>query len=211
MPPPRPPAEFAAVLLAGGRSSRMGRDKALLPHPVSGRPLILHHLASLQEAGAARVFLSVRHDQDYPLVPDNIPRVRDSGDGGPLPALAAALAATSAPRLLVLAVDLPHIDATRLRVLVTASTVNCGVVPFHPATDAFEPLCAVYPTHHECRAAFASALAARRLSLQRLLHKALLQGWMRPLNLSPAEARHFANWNAPSDIIGDPPATEAPL
>jgi molybdenum cofactor guanylyltransferase len=195
---------FQAVLLAGGRSSRMGRDKALLPHPGSGRPLILHQLDTLQATGCGDVFLSVRHDQDYPLVPAAIPRVRDSGDAGPFAALEAALARTTAPLLLVLAVDLPFVAPGRLHALLALCAPERGVAPVHlppgPGAGAFEPLCAVYPSFNEARTALASARLAGRFSLQELLAGAAAAGWMHPLPLTPADLPAFANWNTPADL-----------
>src|SRR5262245_21418784 len=50
------PVQFSAVLLAGGKSSRMGRDKAALV--VDGVPLWQRQLATLRAAGAREVFVS---------------------------------------------------------------------------------------------------------------------------------------------------------
>lgn len=203
--PALPLPEVCAVLLAGGRSSRMGRDKALLPHPVSGRPLLIHQLDTLRAATTREPLLSLRHDQDYPQVSASLHRVRDTGDSGPLPALEAALAATSAPLLLALAVDLPFVTAGFLRTLLRlAETAPArGVVPFHPARAGFEPLCAVYPNCPPARAAFASARLAGRLSLQSLLVTAINDGWMLPFPLPESDHAAFVNWNRPADLVLD--------
>ena len=195
---------FQAVLLAGGRSSRMGRDKALLPHPVSGRPLILHQLDTLRAAGCENLLLSVRHDQDYEQVPAAIPRLHDAGDAGPFAALEASLAHATAPHLLLLAVDLPFITPFLLHRLLAGCASGCGIAPRHPAPEgragAFEPLCAVYPNAACSRSAVFTAREAARFSLQELLAGAVSAGWMRPLPLAVADLPAFANWNSPGDL-----------
>lgn len=197
------PAPFSALLLAGGRSKRMGRDKALLPHPVSGLPLIAHQAALLRSLpGCAELLLSAPADRAYPLtgplanarlVPDTAP------DSGPLAGLAAGLAAATHPRLLVLAVDLPFLSADWLRLLLVKASPSIGSAPQH-ANQSFEPLCAVYPVNAVSRLATDDALRGNQLSLQRLLHTATNAGWMAPLLLSPEELRLFANWNTPADV-----------
>jgi molybdopterin-guanine dinucleotide biosynthesis protein A len=121
------PAPFTALLLAGGRSTRMGRDKALLPHPVSGRPLLEHQAALLRGLpGCAELLLSAPAERGYlldgplagaRLVADPAP------DCGPLGGLAAGLAAATTPRLLVLAVDLPFVTPAYLAALLWRDAV----------------------------------------------------------------------------------------
>ena len=126
----------------------MGRDKALLPHPVSGLPLLAHQAALLRSLpGCAELLLSAPADRGYALtgplagarlVPDAAP------DCGPLAGLVAGLATAAHPRLLVLAVDLPFVSADWLRVLLLKASSSSGVSLQH-ADQSFEPLCAVYP------------------------------------------------------------------
>lgn len=188
--------EFSAVLLAGGRSSRMGRDKALLMHPESGVPLVAHQVATLRAAGCAEVLLSVRTGTDYAeVVGAEVARVTDDGEGGPLPGIAAALARARCARVLVLAVDLPCMTAEALRALVAASTPECGAV--WRGAHGWEPLCAVYPK--AARAAFEAARAAGRLSLQALVERGVAEGWMAEA-AGPADGRVLANWNSPGDV-----------
>ncbi len=197
----------------------MGRDKALLPHPISGRPLIEHQAALLRSLpGCAELLLSAPAERGYalagPLADARL--VTDAApDCGPLAGLAAGLAAATTPRLLVLAVDLPFVTPALLDRLLWRDAVpgvrehpcglaSPGLAPRH-ADGLFEPLCAAYPVSTDSRAAVASALARRELSLQRLLAAASSAGWMRPLSLAPADLPLFANWNTPNDLA--PPAS----
>lgn len=200
MPAPEAaPPPFSALLLAGGRSTRMGRDKALLPHPASGLPLLDHQAALLRSLpGCAELLLSAPLERGYalggPLAGARL--VADAApDSGPLAGLVAGLAAAATPRLLVLAVDLPFVTPALLARLLAAG----AAAPRH-ADGAFEPLCAVYPVTEESRAAADSALARRELSLQRLLAAACAAGWMSPLPISASDRRFFANWNTPEDL-----------
>lgn len=194
MPAPDP-VPFSALLLAGGRSTRMGRDKALLPHPTSGRPLLEHQAGLLRALpGCAGLLLSAPAERGYSLAEARL--VADTApDSGPLAGLCAGLAAATTSRLLVLAVDLPFVTPAFLSALLA----DGPAAPRH-ADGAFEPLCAVYPVSCDIRAAVAAALARRELSLQRLLAAACASGWMRPRPVSPAEIPLLANWNTPSDL-----------
>ncbi len=177
----------------------MGRDKALLPHPVSGRPLLEHQAALLRSLpGCAELLLSAPAERNYrlegPLLGARL--VADPAlDCGPLGGIAAGLAAARTSRLLVLAVDLPSMSASYLSDLLAAGPT----APRH-ADGAFEPLCAVYPVSDDSRAAAATALEHRQLSLQRLLAAACAAGWMKPWLIQPAETPLFANWNTPADL-----------
>src|SRR5579875_2744787 len=114
------------VVLAGGASRRMGRDKALLRH-IDGATLLERAVAALREAGLAEVAVSVsstsRADalraaipvlHSVPLVVDLVPNC------GPLGGLHAALCAYPGRSVVLVACDMPHLDPTALRVLVTA-------------------------------------------------------------------------------------------
>ncbi|MGC3992357.1 MAG: molybdenum cofactor guanylyltransferase [Chthoniobacteraceae bacterium] len=130
-PSPDPALRFSAVLLAGGRSSRMGRDKAHLLW--NGVPLWEHQLQTLRELEPTELLISTRAEQVYEapgvrLIPD------EAADLGPLSGVAAALQFMQTEWLVVLAVDLPEMSAQYLQPLLDqARQTGRGVVPF--ATD----------------------------------------------------------------------------
>ncbi|MFA5684337.1 MAG: molybdenum cofactor guanylyltransferase [Lysobacteraceae bacterium] len=112
---------WTGVVLAGGRSSRMGQDKALLPW--QGQPLLQHMQTLLQQAGATRVVVS----GDYPgfdAIPDRI------GELGPLGGIASVAEALPDGVLLLVPVDMPLLTPALLAALAAADG-RCVCYPDH--------------------------------------------------------------------------------
>ena len=188
-------SDFAAALLAGGHSRRMGTDKAFLQW--QGRPLWEHQLEKLRALEPVRLLLSCRAEQEFPA-PAEVPRVHDAWENsGPLGGVASCLRVCEAPRLVVLGVDLPRLPAEFLHSLLEQSPANCGAVV--KKDGYFEPLAAVYP-----RAMLPLAeeqLAAGRLAMQDFIRRGMERGVMRCVAVAVA-AEWFVNWNAPGDVGG---------
>lgn len=187
---------FSAVVLAAGRSTRMGTDKALLRR--DGTAWWERQCDVLREAGAEEVFLSAREDQHWAAEQAVVSRfdavVRDATpDCGPLSGIAAALTQASYPLVAVLAIDLPGMPATWFRALLGNAEMGAGVVGRR--NNIFEPLAALYP--RELSGLVRDALAAGEHSLQRLLREAVDRGLMRVVEIRPEEAAWFENWNEP--------------
>lgn len=179
---------YSAVLLAAGRSTRMGVDKAVL-RMADGRRLWESQLGVLRAAGACEVLISARPEQ--PWVPADVTVVRDARpDAGPLAGIAAAMAQTEATHLMVLAVDLPRMEPGWLMRLKAHCAPGVGAVGRH--AGFFEPLAAIYP--RELRGSAEMALCRDELSLQRFIASA--GAAMTAVDIAPAEALWFTNWNA---------------
>lgn len=109
---------WTGVVLAGGQSSRMGRDKAQLPW--RGQTLLAHACAMLQAAGADKVLVS----GDYP----GFDCVADGAPGlGPLGGVASVVAAVPEGTLVLMPVDMPLLSAGLLRQLATDDRSPCVV------------------------------------------------------------------------------------
>jgi len=125
-------------ILAGGRSSRMGRDKALLE--LAGRPLIAHAIGLLRSIGFEPQIAGSRLDLVHFAysIPDNYPGC------GPLGGIEAALTTSSSRLNLFLPVDLPLIPPAFLSWLMerAESTQACATIPYYLARP--QPLCAIY-------------------------------------------------------------------
>ena len=190
---PASSAPFSAVVLAAGRSTRMGRDKALLR--LRGRPLWRRQRDLLRAAGAGELLLSARPDQRWALRAGGFAAlVRDPvPDGGPLAGIVAALEAAAHDRVAVLAIDLPRLPVRWLAELAASANENRGVVGRRGRL--FEPLAAVYP--RKMLPLARAALARGDRALQPLLHDAVTAGLLRVRRITATEAPWFKNWNEP--------------
>ncbi len=134
----------AGVIVAGGRSRRMGRDKLLLL--LDGVP-VAQRVASALAQVVDEIIVALRPGQQPLPLEAHLPahEVHDPAtDMGPLGGLAAALATGIAEFYLVVAADLPLVRPALLRLLLErASAVDAqAIVPL--VADRPEPLCAVY-------------------------------------------------------------------
>jgi molybdopterin-guanine dinucleotide biosynthesis protein A len=145
------------LVLAGGRSTRMQRDKAALEY--SPGVTQLDAAMRLLEGRVARAFVSVRADQAADDVRARYPRVVDRGDvEGPIAGISAALAGHPEAAWLVLACDLPFLDARTLDLLVAQRDPARIATAFRSSHDGLpEPLCAIYEP--AARAAIAAHIA----------------------------------------------------
>ena len=127
-------ADAAGFVLAGGQSSRMGRDKALLPF--AGRPLIAHALATLREAGLPAAIAGADPAANSalaayaPIVPDPQPGL------GPLAGICAALEAASTRFAVFLPVDLPLLPSSLIAYLLHHARITGRAVTV-PSVNGF--------------------------------------------------------------------------
>jgi molybdenum cofactor guanylyltransferase len=138
----RAPPLFGLVL-AGGRSTRMHRDKAALTY--QGRTQ-LERAMTLIMPHVARAFVSVRADQATDPVRAPFAQIPDlHADLGPVAGLLAAQARHPAVAWLVLACDLPLLDETTLERLVQARDPQRTATAYRSSHDGLpEPLCAIW-------------------------------------------------------------------
>lgn len=184
---------ISAVLLAGGESRRMGRDKATLPF--RGKPLWQIQLELLRKLAPAEIFVSARTDPiwrpaDLQFVAD------DSPSRGPISGLAASLAATRTKHLLALAIDMPFVTEKYLKFLCSRIDPGRGVIP--KMEDRFEPLAAIYP--HQALANFQSALLGTDFSMQAVANRLATEGKLRVVPVTSEEKKLFLNLNEPADL-----------
>lgn len=111
------------LVLAGGQSRRMGRDKAALEW--AGGTLLSHAVALLGRAGAARVWVSGNHAA-YRGIPDALPGL------GPLGGLASALAVIPDGLLWVIPVDMPLLSVALLHRLRDAGPGSVRIFAEYP-------------------------------------------------------------------------------
>jgi molybdopterin-guanine dinucleotide biosynthesis protein A len=132
-------AKIEGFVLAGGRSSRMGREKALLE--IGGVPLIFRTARLVESvAGSATVIGETEGIRALGLrcVPDEWP------GAGPLGGIATALRVSAAPWSLVVACDLPYLTRAWLEYLVGRALESEADAVIAMNDGGAEPLCAAY-------------------------------------------------------------------
>lgn len=187
------PFLFAAALIAGGQSKRMGRDKAFLDW--QGQPLWEAQLAKLAALQPSRLLISCRREQAI-IAPQAEFVFDPTGSDGPLPALARCLESANLP-VLALAVDMPHLSVAFLRDLISWSESGTRGVIYH-GTHGYEPLCALYPV--TMLPLLQEAIAHGHFRLQSLVQKAVDAGWLHVVPLTPDQDKLFFNLNTPADL-----------
>jgi molybdopterin-guanine dinucleotide biosynthesis protein A len=188
-------SDCAAFILAGGKSTRMGTDKAFVM--LNGRMLMEHALdlvstitANVRIVGAASKFQRFA------------PVVEDIFCGcGPLAGIHAALRSSVSDLNLILAVDVPFVPADLLGYLLAQAQNHNDAIAIVPRTSQnWEPLCAVY--RREFVHAVDSALRAGNYKIGALFSKikvlAVVEGELAARGFSP---RAFRNLNTPEELI----------
>jgi molybdopterin-guanine dinucleotide biosynthesis protein A len=122
-------APSAGIVLAGGRSSRFGRDKLLAEF--DGEPLLWRPLRALAGAGCREIVVVIGPTAPEPAVPPELGSIvhfaRDPEPfGGPLVGLRAGLAATNAGRVVVVAGDQPALRPALLAAMAEALAAPGG-------------------------------------------------------------------------------------
>lgn len=136
------------LLLSGGASRRMQRDKAQLAY--DGQPQLLRAW-QLLEAVTERAFVSVRAEQQDDPLRAGLPQIVDRYDAiGPIAGILTAQEAWPDVAWLVIACDLPLLDRATLQSLLDARDAAADATAFTSRFDELpEPLCALWePSSH---------------------------------------------------------------
>ena len=170
----------------------MGRDKAWLE--IDGRPMIQRVIEELLRVTPAVSVIA--NDAEYnrlgfPVLPDLNAGV------GPLEAIRVALAASSAPTVLLIACDLPFVTSELLEFLLHRADGYQAVVPVSSA-GRLEPLCALYSTQALEPVTELISSGERKVSLLFERVPARLIPFEDLRRLAGAE-RFFTNVNTPQD------------
>jgi molybdopterin-guanine dinucleotide biosynthesis protein A len=185
--------QIAGFILAGGESSRMGHDKALLE--LNGAALVVR-TARLVEAVTGTPAIVGAPERlgglGFTVIPDDWP------GAGPLGGIATALHITSASWNLIVACDLPYLTRAWLENLVAMALASAADAVLPMNERGAEPLCAMY--QKKCQPVI-------RAALERGTRKVTdgLVG-LRLKSITPAEWKAFdsdgllfKNMNSPAD------------
>ena len=190
-------APLAAVVLAGGESRRMGRDKAVMAHPESGTTMV-EYVVSAVAARCSPVFVVAAPGQSLPELP-GARVLRDEVRGmGPLVATGRGLRAAAeagCERAFVCAVDMPYLN-TALIDEVAAGEGADVVVPCDGAVHS--------PRVHYLAGVYRTALAARIEALTAEGHRSMraLTDEVRTQRVHLPPTRALLNVNTESELRG---------
>jgi molybdopterin-guanine dinucleotide biosynthesis protein A len=136
------------LVLAGGKSRRMGHDKALLDHNGQSQ---LAYVVGVLDACVEKVFVSTRADQADDEQRAQYAQIVDGYDDlGPVAGILSALEEKPGVDWLVVACDLPNIDEQTIRYLLEQRGGEQAFTAFTSSHDGLpEPLCAIYRSGSE--------------------------------------------------------------
>jgi molybdenum cofactor guanylyltransferase len=174
----------AGFVLTGGRSSRMGRDKALLP--IEGSVLV-ERTAERVRAAAGSVILIGAPERYRHL---ELPLAADLAENcGPIGGLYTALTTTRSDWNLLVACDMPGLTVGFLRELLDAARQHGSTCLVPQTPSGLHPLCAVY--HRRAVLAVESAIEHKHFKMHDLLK--VLEAQSFPV----ADAAQLQNVNTP--------------
>ena len=186
---------LTAVLLAGGESKRMNRDKATIVF--RGQPLWQRQLDLLRELSPEKIFVSAREEPAWLPIGTEL-LLDEPPSRGPLSGLTKAFERMQTTHLVALAVDMPFMTDEQMQVLWRLATIGCGVLPM--IGDRAEPLTAIYP--REAAPHFAAGLAGRDFSLQRLVRNLATANQVQMFSIPEKDEHLYRSVNAPGDFQG---------
>jgi len=183
-----------AIILAGGKSSRMGTNKALLK--LNGKTVIENITETLEHV-VDEIIIVTNTFSDYEFL--HLPMVEDTHKGlGPLAGIEAGLTSSNTERNLVVACDMPFISAGIAKYLLSCLKEYQIVVPM--IYGRLHPLFGAY--RKEVKDAASQTFAEKRHSIIPLLNKVktkiVMEDSLQLLGL-PNKELYFFNMNNPSD------------
>jgi molybdenum cofactor guanylyltransferase len=189
---------LAVVILAGGQSRRMGRDKALLPvDPLASESIeaitLLHQTCAVAKSCTEKVFVLSSTPYNLPLGCQWISE--DPPYQGPLKAFAGCLGQIESEWILLLACDLPYLDAQVLqRWIGELEQVPVSSIAYlAPHPKGWECLCGFYRS--TCRTSLEQFVANGGDSFQAWLQNQPVQA------ISNPDPQMLVNWNSPVDLL----------
>ncbi|MGY0037154.1 NTP transferase domain-containing protein [Pedobacter sp. NJ-S-72] len=181
--------ELNGLVLAGGRSTRMGQDKGLINW--HGKPQ-REYMADLLKPYCQKVFISCRADQKEEIEQGGYAALHDNyTDSGPLGSILSAFEQDENTAWLVVACDLPLMDKQHLDYLSTHRNPALMATAFAAANGLPEPLIAIWEplAYPILKASLTTGLLSAR--------SALLKNEITLLN--PVHQRALSNVNSPEE------------
>ena len=183
--------DVTGVLLAGGKSRRMGQDKARLTF--NGRPLVDRTLELLESLFRRIIIAGDRPD----LARENLPAIPDIFPGSALGGLHTGLQAATTDWIFAAPCDMPFPDARIVEKLLQQRTGYDAVVPRTP--DGYEPVFALY--HKNCLPQMEALLRNNQFRIYDFYQRIRIR-YLDPPELPAGWQRALLNLNTPSQLAG---------
>jgi len=183
--------DVTGVLLAGGKSQRMGRDKALLQ--VAGKTLFESSLKLLMQFFSRIIIAGNRPDLEQP----GIVSIADIYPGSALGGLHTGLSAAETDWIFVAPCDMPYPDARIIERLLAERSGVDAVVPRTP--DGYEPVFALY--HKNCLTPMESMLRQSQFRIYDFYLQINIR-YLDPPELPVGWERALLNLNTPEQLTG---------
>ncbi|MEM1368690.1 MAG: molybdenum cofactor guanylyltransferase [Cyanobacteria bacterium P01_H01_bin.15] len=185
------PRSLTALILAGGKSRRMGRDKALLQ--VQARPLLTQLIAAAENFAQSVQIITPWPDRYRKLVSPRTQFIVERNPAGPLQGFRQGLSAVSTPWVLLLACDLPFLTHAQLKLWLAQIESSPTAIAYLPrSAKGWEPLCGFY--RRDCAASLAVYLEK--------FPSGSFQDWLKTQQvseLSVCDRKVLFNCNTPAD------------
>lgn len=178
---------LSAIVLAGGNSSRMGQDKALLE--IDGVPLLKRTCDAARHCTDLIYIVTSWRDRYEPMVSD-VQWIEESSPRSPIVGFAEALEQVTTEWVLLLACDLPRLRGETLKQWTTQLAEVSIVVA--KTEQRWEPLCGFY--HRDCLPSLQRYIAQGQRSFQHWLDAEVVQ------ELVVSDRQILFNCNTPDDL-----------
>ncbi|PNU20986.1 bifunctional molybdenum cofactor guanylyltransferase MobA/molybdopterin-guanine dinucleotide biosynthesis adaptor protein MobB [Geothermobacter hydrogeniphilus] len=182
-------SDLTGVLLAGGRSLRMGRDKARLQ--IDGQPLYRRALDLLRHFCVRVLIAGDRPDLEGP----DLPSVPDLYPGSALGGLYTGLRAAETDWILVAPCDMPRPDPAIVERMLALRQGRDAVVPRTP--EGYEPVFALY--HRNCLGQMEEMLRQDQYRIYDFYQRINIR-YLDPPELPPGWQRSLVNLNTPEQL-----------
>ena len=181
-------SHITGIILAGGRSSRMGTDKGLLD--LNGKTFIQYSMEALNPLVSKIMIISDNPAYDI----FNVERVEDIiKDSGPLAGIYAGLKKSNTEYNLVLSCDIPLVQSNVLKMLIEAENGHYDIVQIE-SNGRDMPLIALY--RKRCESVFLELLQ----NDERRLHVAVNQCRVKKVKLREESEIFTKNINTPEEL-----------
>ncbi len=181
---------ITAIILAGGKSRRMGSDKGLVP--LNGKPMVQHVIEKAQSVAGRVMIITNQSGYRHFGVPTYSDLIQDKG---PLGGIYTGLHYSKTDYNLVLSCDIPLVPVSFLNKLANYRGNGCAYIPVHEGRQ--QPLCAVYKKEIVSRIKL--SIEAGELSMHKFLTKINTVF----IDISDYETEYenwFANLNTPNEL-----------